>query len=140
MWQVLLENLIPLIFTIITPVILVFVNRSLKLAARKWDLQEVLTYEDKVDELILKGIRAAEQKSLTAAKKEGPLTSGEEKLEMVLQFVNGQLQTMKLPQKAGDHLAMLVEAKIFEGAKEQQTLPRQTTAPAPGPVVPPAGL
>jgi len=119
MLQVILENLIPLVFTIITPVALVFVNRALKLAARKWDLEEAFAYEDKVEDLILKGIRAAEQKSLAASRKDEPLTPGEEKLDMVLKFVNSNLESMKLPQKAGDQLAMLVEAKIFEGGKEK---------------------
>jgi len=134
MWQIILENLIPLVFAVITPVLLVFVNKVLHLAASKWKLEEALVYEDKVEDLILKGIRAAEQKSISKVHKDQPDTPGEEKLRMVLDFVNSQLVAMKLPEKAGEQLSMLVEAKLFEGAKEKPLLPPPAD-PAPAPVV-----
>ena len=123
MWKVVLENLIPLLFTLATPIVLMLVNRSLKALAKKWDLEDALKYDDKVDELVLKGIKAVEQKSLAAVKKGADRTAGEEKLDQAMKFVNAQLQAMNLPEKGGDELAMLIESKLFDGAKEKKELP-----------------
>ena len=58
MWHVVLENLSPLIFAVLTPVVLMLVRGSLKALAKKWDLEGALKYDEKVDELVLKGIKA----------------------------------------------------------------------------------
>jgi hypothetical protein len=123
MWHTVLENLIPLVFTVLTPVLLVLVHYGLRLLAKKWGLEQVLVYEDKVDELVLKGIKAAEQKSLTAVKKGGDPTPGEQKLDDVLKFVNAQLKALGLDQKAADELKMLVESKLYDEKPSQPELP-----------------
>lgn len=114
MWNVVLENLIPLLFTIATPVLLVLARGLFKKLAEKLHLEGLLVYQSKVDELVLKGIMAAEQKSLAAVKSGGTVTPGAQKLVEVLNFVNKELETLGLPKKAGDQLATLVEAKLFE--------------------------
>jgi hypothetical protein len=129
MWQVVAENMIPLIFMIVTPVITLFVSMLLRKLAKKWHMESALQYEDKVDELVIKGIKAAEQKSLSAVKKGGEMTPGEKKLDETLKFVNAQLAAMKLPEKATEELKMLIEAKIFDGAKDKPL-------PAPAPDAP----
>jgi hypothetical protein len=98
---------------------MLLVNKGLNMLAKKWNLQSALVYEDKVDELILKGIKAAEQKSLAALKKGGEKTPGEKKLDDAMKFVNAQLRALKLDEKAANELAMLVESKLFDGAKEK---------------------
>ena len=124
MWQTVLENLIPLVFAIITPVILFLVNKAMQAAAKKWHLESALKYDDKVDELVLKGIKAVEQKSLAALRKdEAAKTEGQKKLAEAMQFVNAQLNAMKLPEKASKELEMLIESKLFDGAKEKPALP-----------------
>jgi len=114
---------------VLTPVVLVLVRGLLKSIAERWHLDGVLKYEAKVEELVVKGIRAAEKKSMAAIKKGGAdqKTPGEEKLSMTLEFVNNTLRANNLPEKAGKELAMLVEAKLFDGAKE---LPGTGTTPA----------
>lgn len=124
MWQTVLENLIPLVVTILTPVLLTLVHYGLRLIAKKWHLEQALVYEDKVEDLILKGIKAAEQKSMAAVKRGGEATEGEKKLDNVLQFVNAQLRALKLDQKAADELKMLVESRLFDEKPS-------TVAPAP---------
>lgn len=125
MWQTVLENLIPLLFTLVTPIVLMLVNRSLKALAKKWDLEDALKYDDKVDELVLKGIKAVEQKSLSALKKGGEKTPGQQKLDDAMKFVNAQLNAMNLPKKGGDELSMLIESKLFDGAKEKALPPAE---------------
>lgn len=129
MWQVVAENMIPVIFMIITPVITLFVSMLLRKLAKKWHMEDALKYDEKVDELVLKGIKAVEQKSLAAVKKGGEMTPGEKKLDEALKFVNAQLAAMKLPEKAADELKMLIEAKLFDGVKDK-------ALPAPAPEAP----
>ena len=126
MWQVVVEQFLPVFFMIVTPPATVFVGLLFKRLAKKWHLEAALVYEDKVDELVIKGIKAAEQKSLAAVKKGGEKTPNEKKLEEALQFVNSQLASLKLPQKAADQLSNLIEAHLYAGAKDKE-LP----APAP---------
>lgn len=117
MWQTVLENLIPTIFVIVTPVITLFVSMLLRRLAKKWHMEGALKYDEKVDELVLKGIKAVEQKSLAAVKKGGEMTPGQKKLDEAMKFVNAQLMAMKLPEKAASELSMLIESKLFDGAK-----------------------
>jgi hypothetical protein len=126
MWQVVVENMIPVIFMIITPVATLFVTLLLRRLAKKWHLEGALQYEDQVNQLVIKGIKAVEQKSLNAVRKGGDMTPGEKKLDDAMKFVNAQLMAMKLPEKAADELKMLIEAKIFDGAKAK-------ALPAPDP-------
>lgn len=120
MWQTVLENLIPTIFVIITPVITLFVSMLLRRLAKKWHMEGALKYDEKVDELVLKGIKAVEQKSLSAVRKGGEMTPGQKKLDEAMKFVNAQLMAMKLPEKAASELSMLIESKLFDGAKGKE--------------------
>jgi len=129
MWQTVLENLIPTIFIIITPPLALFVGKLFHKLAVKWHMESALAYEDKVDDLVIKGIQAVEQKSLAAAKKGGEPTPNEKKLDDAMKFVNAQLAALKLPEKAANELSMLVESHLFTGAKDQP-------APAPAPLPP----
>ena len=133
MWKIVLENLIPILFTIITPVLLVLVNGLIKAAAKKWHLDWALNYETKIDELVIAGIKAVEKKSLSAVKSGGPKTSGEQKLKDVIDFVNAQLKANTLPEKAGAELSMLVESKLFDGVEKKiGSIP----LPSPPPLAP----
>jgi hypothetical protein len=125
MWQTVVENMIPVIFMIITPVATLFVSLLLRRLAKKWHLEGALQYDQKVDELVVKGIKAVEQKSLAAVRKGRDMTPGEKKLDEAMKFVNAQLVAMKLPEKATAELSMLIESKLFDGVRE-----------APVPVVP----
>lgn len=117
MWETFSNNLIPIIFVVITSIVVVLVKSSLDKLAAKWQIENALQYDNKIDELVIKGIKAMEQKSLAAKAKGGEVTPGDQKLDQAMKFVNAQLADMKLPQKATNELSMLVEAKIFDGAK-----------------------
>lgn len=123
MWQVVVEQFLPVFFMIVTPPAVAFVGLLFHKLAKKWHLEAALVYEDKVDELVIKGIQAAEQKSIAALKKNGEKTAGEKKVEETLQFVNAQLAAMKLPEKAAAELKTLVESHIFAGAKDKPVAP-----------------
>lgn len=130
MWQTVVENMIPVIFMIITPVATLFVSLLLRKLAKKWHLEGALQYDQKVDELVIKGIKAVEQKSMAAVKKGRDMTPGEKKLDEAMKFVNAQLVAMKLPEKAASELSMLIESKLFDGVRDK---PAELPAPAPTP-------
>lgn len=137
MWQTVFTNVFPVVVTILTPVVLVIVGRVMQKLASKWHLDNLLTYENKVDDLVVKGIQAVEQKSLAAVAKGGEPTPGEKKLDEALKFVNAQLDALGLPQKASAELQMLIESHLFNGASDQPT-PAPAPAPSPAPVPAPA--
>jgi hypothetical protein len=118
MGMIILENLIPLLVAVMTPVLLMLARGLMRAAAKKWHLESVLKYEEKVEALVLKGIKAAEKKAMTAVKREEELTSGEAKLAMTMEFVNATLKANNLPEKGGKELAMLIESKLFDGAEK----------------------
>jgi hypothetical protein len=130
MWNVVIEQFLPVFFMIITPPLTVFVGLLFRKLAKKWNLETAMQYDSKVDELVIKGIQAAEQKSIAAVRKGGEKTPNEKKLEEALKFVNSQLTSLKLPQKASDQLSYLIEAHLFAGAKDR-SLPAPAPAPAP---------
>lgn len=119
MWNIVLEQFLPVFFMIVTPPLTVFVGLMFKKIASKWHLEGALQYEDTVNELVIKGIKAAEQKSIAAVKKGGQKTAGEQKVEDALKFVRAQLVAMKLPDKAASELVTLIEAHVFAGAKDK---------------------
>jgi hypothetical protein len=120
MWQTFLTNLIPMVFVVITPVFTLLVGVLLHKLAKKWKIEGALQYDDKVDELIMKGIKAVENRSLAAVKRGGDMTPGQKKLDDAMKFVNAQLIAMQFPKKAADELSMLIEAKLFDGAKKKE--------------------
>jgi len=125
MGMIILENLIPLLFALATPILLMLASGLMKAAAKKWNLESALKYEGKVVGLVLKGIKAAEKKSMGAIKraaeadKDKARTPGEEKLAMTMEFVNNTLKANNLPEKGGKELAVLIESALFDGAKEK---------------------
>lgn len=123
MGMIILENLIPLLFVAATPIVLMLVRGLIRAAAKKWHLESVLKYEDKVVSLVLTGIKAAEKKSMSAVKRAGDKdkakTPGEKKLADTLEFVNNTLRANNLPEKGGEELAVLIESALFDGAKDK---------------------
>lgn len=128
MWRIVIENLIPMIFMIITPVFATFVSLAMARLMKKWNLDSAVKYDDKVNELVIRAIKGVEQKSMSAVKRGGDMTPGEKKLDEAMKFVNAQLQAMKLPQKASDELSMLVESKLFDGVKAVEAKPAVVVA------------
>jgi len=113
-WRIVLENLIPILFAIVTPLLVVLGRDLLAAIAKKYKLQVALEYEDKVESWVQMGINAAEKASLNALKSGNKPTPGEEKLKSVVEFVNAQLMAHSLPQKGGEAIAKLVDAKLME--------------------------
>jgi hypothetical protein len=121
MGMIILENLLPLLVVVLTPVLLMLTRGLMQAAAKKWHLEGVLKYEEKVEALVLKGIKGAEKKAMNAIKNADDgeeETANEAKLKMAMDFVNATLKANGLPEKGGDELAMLIESKIFDGAKK----------------------
>jgi hypothetical protein len=115
MWDLVLKNLIPIVFVIATPVVLVMVRGLVTLVAKKLHMEWLLNYEGQVEHWVEMGIEAIEKKSLNAVKSGGMATPNEVKMQAVIDFVTSQLNQHNLPVKAADALANLVEHKLFGG-------------------------
>ena len=117
MWHTIITNIILFMFAIITPAAAFIGNGVVKRISSRWRMDSALKYDNKIDELILKGIKAVEQKSMVLAANGQDVIPGSKKLDQAVKFVNSQLVDMKLPQKSENELSMLVDAHLFDGAK-----------------------
>ena len=114
MWSLLLENLVPVVFAAATPLILAFSSKVIKALAKRWDMEQLREYDDKVQDLVLIGIRAMEKLALNRVKAELPKIPGEEKLGSVVEFVSNQLVLNGLPRMGADALKMMIESSLLE--------------------------
>lgn len=114
MLDVVIENVLPLLVIVCTPILLMMARGLMKKMAEKLHLEGMLVYQDKIDDLVTKGIQAAEQKALNAVKDDGTRTTGAQKLDSVLEFVTKEMNDLGLPEKAADQLKTIVESKVFE--------------------------
>lgn len=112
-WKTILENLIPLLVTIVTPVLLALVHQLLSAIAKKYQMDALLVYEEKIKELVEQGILAAEKSVLNALKANGTKATSEEKLQSVVEYVNARLKELKLPEKSVPQLSKLIEARLM---------------------------
>lgn len=112
--KTILDNLIPLILTIVAPAIALLLNKLIGAVLSKWHLDGVLSYEAKVNDLVSQGVLAVEKLSINAINAKLPDMKNEDKVKTVVDFVNKQLADHGLTQKAADDLKMYVESKLMQ--------------------------
>lgn len=109
-----LDNLIPILFAVATPIILVLARALVRWLEKKLDYDISVDTEMKLYELIEEGIAFAEEQARKSIKEEKKLPPGD-KLRLAIEYVRARLEDMKLPDMAGDKLAKLIEAKLGQG-------------------------
>jgi hypothetical protein len=92
-WQLLLKHLMELVFTLLGLIGTALVTVLFK----KYKFQE---QTDKINDLLMRAIGFAEQKSKKAAKLDGSPKGSTEKLELAIQFAQNMAKEYKLPAKS----------------------------------------
>jgi len=113
-WKVILQNLMELVFTVLGLLATGFVTVLMK----KYGFD---TYTAKVNDLLMRGIGYAEQKSLNAAKLNGKPLESAEKLQLAINFIQEKAVEYKLPDRGKEWWEKKVEGwlganKITTGA------------------------
>ncbi len=111
--KIVLENMLPLVVAIITPVIMIFVRKLINKMEEKWNFQIDQDKKQRIEELIGMAIGYAEEKARSALKV-GGLTEGQKKLDNAMKFVTGEIQRFGLDEMASEKLVELIEAKLFK--------------------------
>jgi hypothetical protein len=112
MGKLILSYLIPILFVVGGTVLLRLLWAVIAPISEKFHLDWVLNYEVKVDDWINVGLADLEQKSISAVGAGQPTTPTEENIIAVIKFVNDQLTSHGLPEKAADALAKYINAKL----------------------------
>ena len=107
-WQLLLNNIITIVFSIITPVLSFFVWRLL--ARYKINLEL-----SAIDSITSKVVSYGEEAAHKALKDGQPLTAGADKMKVAVDIAQSLMTQYKLPKLAEETLIKLIESKLGEG-------------------------
>lgn len=113
--KVVFDNLIPLIFLIVTPLLVLLVRRFIKYLEDRFNWDMSAQSEAQLDAVLRQALLFAEEKARTAVKTDpATLPGGAQKLNTALKFATDELHRLGLDQLAADKLAALLEAKLFD--------------------------
>lgn len=123
------ENLLPVVFTILTPILVLLARRLIAYLEKKWNFQMEESQELKLLDLISRAIAYAEEKAMAALKAGEDLPSGAQKLDSALEFAMEEIKRMGLDDMAKDKLTKLIEAALNK-KREAGEVPRTLKSPA----------
>lgn len=109
-----LNVLLPLLVSVLVPVLSYFVARALQTFRAKTGMQLSAEVEFALDKAIKDGVLAAEQWALALVKQGGEKPSGLRKLDEALSFVDAEVKRLGLPELARDVLVSKIEAEVFD--------------------------
>lgn len=113
-WLILLDKaIIPVVLAIITPLLYLLARKLIDIFEKKTNIDVSKEHEAMLEKLIGRGIAYAEEQARKATKTDGEVPDGDSKLEMAIDFISKNAETLGLDAKADD-LAKMVEAKLFE--------------------------
>lgn len=126
-----LENVLPVLFLIFTPLLGVLGSWLLLKLKQKTGLSISAEQEKMLDGAIEKGVGFAEQWALNKSKVPADAPDGAQKLDKALEFISDFTKKQGLQDKAKDELVKLIEARLGLAAVDAPVV----EAPAPAPVV-----
>jgi hypothetical protein len=106
-----LDNLIPIVFAILTPILALLARALIRWLQEKLDFEVDIEKENKLLELVMDGIAYAEEQSKKAIKEDKKLPSGD-KLRLAIEYVSDRIEELGLPKLAGDKLAKMIESRL----------------------------
>lgn len=109
----LLNVLLPLLVSVLLPVLSYFAARALQTFRQKTGILVSAEVEFALDKAIKDGVMAAEQWALALVKQGGEKPSGLRKLDEALDFIDAEVKRLQLPELARDVLIAKVEAEVF---------------------------
>lgn len=110
----LLEHLVPVVVSIVLPILGYFVSRAVATFRAKTGLQVSQTSEQLLTDVITNAVLAAEQWALAKVKAGEAKPSGAEKLDQALDFVDAEVERLGLVDLATDVLKAKIESVVFE--------------------------
>jgi hypothetical protein len=117
-FKIVLENLLPFIFLLATPILLLLAKRLVKYLEEKLHFDMSDAQEAKLNEVLTGAIAFSEEKALQALKTDpATLPDGAKKLDAALEFAMAEIKRLGLDVLAAQKLKDLIEAKLFAERK-----------------------
>lgn len=110
--KIILENLLLVVVTVMSPFIMWFVHRGLAYLEKRYGLKVEETTRENTYRLIYQGVCYADEQAKKALKVKKP-TKSQKKLDMAMEFIVAEMKRNKLPEIAEDQLKKIVEAGLF---------------------------
>lgn len=126
-----IENVLPVLLTILTPILLALASWVLLKIKQKTGLAISAEQEKMLDGAIEKGIGFAEQWALNKAKVPADAPDSAQKLDKALEFIAEFTKKQGMQGKAKEELTKLIEARLGLASVDAPVV----EAPAPAPLV-----
>lgn len=117
-FKVVMENILPVVFTIALPIIILLVKRLIVYLEKKWGFEMDDEMEGKLNEVIRRAVSYAEEKAMKAVRTGDDIPDGAKKLDHALEFAISEAERMGLTQLAREKLAELIEAHLFDARRD----------------------
>ena len=108
------QNFIVLVFSVLTPIVMMYVHKLMTEINKRWKLENSAEYEAQISDLVITAIKGIEQKTENIVDDALKTQKGKEKLQEAITWVNNELAHRNLPQLPPEQLAMKIEAKLWD--------------------------
>lgn len=128
-FKVIVENVLPVVIAILTPILLLLAKRLIVYLEKKWDFDMSDKMEAALMDVISRAVVFAEEKAMAAVKTGEDIPDGAQKLDNALEYAISEMKRLGLDELAKEKLAELIESKLFE-KREKGEVPRTLKGPA----------
>lgn len=122
-FKVIVENILPVVIAILTPILLLLVKRLVVYLEEKWEFDMSDQMESALMDVISRAVAYAEEKAMQAVSTGDELPDGPTKLKNALEYAMSEIKRIRLDELAKEKLAELIESKLFE-KRENGEIPR----------------
>jgi len=130
-FKVVMENILPVLFTILTPILILLVKRLIVYLEKKWDFKMTAEQQTKLDDLLEDAIAFAEEKAMQAVRTDpATIPDGAKKLDLAFGFAVEQIERLGLDKMAEEALRKLIESRLFQ-MRTQEVIPKSLKNPMP---------
>ncbi len=128
-FKIVLENILPVLFTILVPIMVVLGRWFIRYLEKKLDFDMAQETEAQLMGYIRQGISYAEEKALAAVEVDPQdMTPGQAKLNNALGYVREQVERQGWDELAGEKLARLIEAALNQARLRGDVPPSKPSA------------
>lgn len=111
-WTVLIDHAVTWVFTVATPIVLYLLNKLIGKIAEKYHLDNVNSYQQVVDDVVIKAIQSVEAEALNLAASNKTVLTIEQKIQSAITLVTDELTHLQLPVPPAAQIAMRVAPKL----------------------------
>lgn len=117
-WQALAEHVIEILVTILTPIIIVLINKAIKIFEQKTKIDVAERHEALIEMCVSSGIAFAHEQGRKALKSGAVPVKGDEKKIMALETASNKLKTLGVVEQDAEVLAQFIDARLNQERRD----------------------